>query len=198
MTFSPGCKPWRIPSFWETILAAQVLLSRESIIQRTGIPFLIVNLLGTYPEDTWRILTSWIPLTSLTLGSALVFAAQAGFVHKIFGNDPIPSRFNPLEILNKERATTTIPAVLKKSLAAWPLTADVSPPTPNRPGAVPRANTPIVKAPAIGLPVLMAKSCMAWVKPQGRKKVTAPAKNGISLPLKLSGALNLAAKVPGS
>src|SRR3989344_207527 len=86
----------------------------------------------------------------------------------------IPKRFNPLETLNSAKRITTTPAVLKNNLAVPPLTTEVKPPTPKRPGAVPIAKTPIVSAPETILPVLIAYNCMAWVKPQGKKKVKAP------------------------
>ena len=85
-----------------------------------------------------------------------------------------PVKFKPLEILNNANPTTARPASLKKRCAIIPRKAEVIPPTPNKPGAVPTAKVAIISAPDQKLPVLIAYNCIACVKPQGRKKVNAP------------------------
>ncbi|EKD99952.1 MAG: hypothetical protein ACD_22C00127G0002 [uncultured bacterium] len=89
----------------------------------------------------------------------------------------IPVRFNPFEILNNESAITINPTNLKNGLAKAPLIREVKPPTPSNPGAVPRAKTPIVKAPVTGLPLDIANNCIACVNPHGKKNVIPPSKN---------------------
>ena len=64
-------------------------------------------------------------------------------------------------ILKSEKAITATPANLKNLFANAPLTTDVSPPMPSKPGAVPKANILIIKAPRIKLPLFIASNCMA-------------------------------------
>ena len=45
-------------------------------------------------------------------------------------------------------------------------------------GSVPRANAPIMRDPDMPDPLESAATCMAWVKPQGRKKVANPSASG--------------------
>ena len=58
-----------------------------------------------------------------------------------------PNKFRPLETLKSAKSITITPAVLKNNLEDPPLTTDVRPPTPKRPGVVPNAKTPKVRAP---------------------------------------------------
>ncbi len=48
-------------------------------------------------------------------------------------------------------------------------------------GKVPRANASIVRPPFIKLPVDKVKTCIDCVKPQGKKKVAIPIKNGVKV-----------------
>ena len=56
---------------------------------------------------------------------------------------------------------TNNPATTKNTRAFLPLKTEAKPPTPNNPGAVPRANKPIIIAPVPKLPELTANNCIA-------------------------------------